>query len=85
VVTLISGILFFFSNSLFFRFYYDFYIPSENQLLTSTDFKKIKKEMDRIISKNLSITREEVSPEEAKFAFSLFSFSLFIHCFSLTL
>ncbi|MED6183811.1 hypothetical protein PIB30_041269 [Stylosanthes scabra] len=42
-------------------FYYDFDIES----LTDNDLKKIKKEMDRIISRNLPLVREEVSRDEA--------------------
>lgn len=43
-------------------FYYDFDIDS----LTDKDLKKIKKEMDRIISRNLPLIREEVSRAEAQ-------------------
>lgn len=43
-------------------FYYDFDI----QPLTDKDLKKIKKEMDRIIRRNLPLIREEVSREEAE-------------------
>lgn len=46
-------------------FYYDFFMTN-NTALQSEDFKKIKKQMDKIISKNLPITREEVSREEAE-------------------
>eukprot|EP00252_Welwitschia_mirabilis_P001413 TRINITY_DN11281_c0_g1_i1.p1 TRINITY_DN11281_c0_g1~~TRINITY_DN11281_c0_g1_i1.p1 ORF type:complete len:666 (-),score=140.94 TRINITY_DN11281_c0_g1_i1:548-2545(-) len=43
-------------------FYYDFDI----QPLSDNDLKKIKKEMDRIISQDLPLIREEVSREEAE-------------------
>ncbi|KAJ1699871.1 hypothetical protein LUZ63_008383 [Rhynchospora breviuscula] len=43
-------------------FYYDF----DMEPLTDKDLKKIKKEMDRIINRNLPLTREEVSREEAQ-------------------
>jgi len=43
-------------------FYYDF----DMEPLTDKDLKRIKKEMDRIISRNLPLLREEVSREEAK-------------------
>lgn len=43
-------------------FYYDF----DMQPLTDKDLKKIKKEMDRIIRRNLPLIREEVSREEAE-------------------
>jgi len=46
-------------------FYYDFYMK-DGSVLKEEDFKKIKKEMDKIISKDLPITREEVSREEAR-------------------
>lgn len=46
------------------RFYYDFYIPDGQ--LSQDDFKKIKKEMDKIIAKDLPFRREEVSREEAR-------------------
>ena len=56
-------------------FYYDFYVPEttdpetgdvvESRKLTDQDLKKVKKQMDKIISKNYPITREEVSREEA--------------------
>ncbi|XP_061371002.1 threonine--tRNA ligase, chloroplastic/mitochondrial 2 [Gastrolobium bilobum] len=42
-------------------FYYDF----DMEPLTDTDLKKIKKEMERIISRNLPLVREEVSRDEA--------------------
>ncbi|KAL5581719.1 hypothetical protein UlMin_014161 [Ulmus minor] len=42
-------------------FYYDF----DMEPLTDRDLKKIKKEMDRIIGKNLPLVREEVSRDEA--------------------
>lgn len=58
-------------------FYYDFYFPDkvddatgevieEGRKLTDADLKAVKKEMDKIISKDLPITREEVSREEAE-------------------
>ncbi|ONK68508.1 uncharacterized protein A4U43_C05F12570 [Asparagus officinalis] len=43
-------------------FYYDF----DMDPLTDKDLKKIKKEMDRIIRRNLPLVREEVSREEAQ-------------------
>ncbi|WOL06380.1 threonine--tRNA ligase, chloroplastic/mitochondrial 2 [Canna indica] len=43
-------------------FYYDF----DMEPLTDKDLKRIKKEMDRIISRNLPLIREEVSREEAQ-------------------
>ncbi|ESQ36981.1 hypothetical protein EUTSA_v10002438mg [Eutrema salsugineum] len=43
-------------------FYYDF----DMEPLTDKDLKRIKKEMDRIISRNLPLLREEVSREEAR-------------------
>lgn len=56
-------------------FYYDFFFPEttdpetgetvEARKLTDQDLKKVKKAMDKIISKNYPITREEVSREEA--------------------
>ncbi|KAL8136609.1 hypothetical protein V2J09_002610 [Rumex salicifolius] len=42
-------------------FYYDF----DMEPLTDRDLKRIKKEMDRIIGRNLPLIREEVSREEA--------------------
>ncbi|CAB9504103.1 Threonine--tRNA ligase catalytic [Seminavis robusta] len=57
-------------------FYYDFYFPETTDAetgetiparkLSDQDLKKIKKAMDKIVSKNYPITREEVSREEAK-------------------
>ena len=57
-------------------FYYDFYFPEtvdeetgetiEARKLTDADLKIVKKAMDKIISKNYPITREEVSREEAE-------------------
>lgn len=57
-------------------FYYDFYFPEtidpktgetvESRKLSERDLKKIKKQMDKIISKNYPITKEEVSREEAE-------------------
>ncbi|KAL9265003.1 Threonine--tRNA ligase, chloroplastic/mitochondrial 2-like protein [Drosera capensis] len=43
-------------------FFYDF----DMEPLTDKDLKRIKKEMDRIIGRNLQLTREEVSREEAQ-------------------
>ncbi|KAJ6825935.1 threonine--tRNA ligase, chloroplastic/mitochondrial 2 [Iris pallida] len=43
-------------------FFYDF----DMEPLSDKDLKKIKKEMDRIISRNLPLIREEVSREEAQ-------------------
>ncbi|CAL5083772.1 unnamed protein product [Urochloa decumbens] len=43
-------------------FYYDF----DMEPLTDKDLKKVKKEMDRIIRRNLPLVREEVSREEAQ-------------------
>ncbi|KAI6697592.1 hypothetical protein NL676_017711 [Syzygium grande] len=43
-------------------FYYDF----DMEPLTDRDLKRIKKEMDRIIGKNLPLLREEVSRDEAQ-------------------
>jgi len=57
-------------------FYYDFYFPETtdeetgevipSRKLTDADLKMVKKAMDKIISKNYPITREEVSREEAR-------------------
>ena len=57
-------------------FYYDFYFPEtidaetgetiESRKLNDQDLKKVKKQMDKIISKNYPITKEEVSREEAE-------------------
>lgn len=61
-------------------FYYDFYFPETTRVdeetgeeivvparkLTDADLKKVKKAMDKIISKNYPILREEISREEAK-------------------
>ena len=57
-------------------FYYDFYFPESidpetketipARKLTTDDLKDVKKAMDKIISKNLPITREEVTREEAE-------------------
>lgn len=57
-------------------FYYDFYFPETvheetgevvpARKLTDSDLKEIKKAMDKIISKDYPIYREEVSREEAK-------------------
>ncbi|OMO94365.1 hypothetical protein CCACVL1_06040 [Corchorus capsularis] len=43
-------------------FYYDF----DMEPLTDKDLKRIKKEMDRIIKRNLPLVREEVSRDEAQ-------------------
>jgi threonyl-tRNA synthetase len=57
-------------------FYYDFYFPPtadpatgevvEGRKLSDDDLKDIKKAMDKIMSKDLPITREEVSRDEAR-------------------
>lgn len=57
-------------------FYYDFFFPEttdpetgetvEARKLSDQDLKKVKKAMDKIVSKNYPITREEVTREEAK-------------------
>ena len=57
-------------------FYYDFFFPEttdpetgetvEARKLTDQDLKAVKKAMDKIISKNYPITREEVTREEAR-------------------
>jgi len=57
-------------------FYYDFYFPEtidpeteetiESRKISDQDMKKIKKQMDKIISKNYPITKEVVSREEAE-------------------
>jgi len=57
-------------------FYYDFYFPEttdpetgetvEGRKLNDEDLKKVKKAMDKIVSKDYPITREEVSREEAE-------------------
>jgi len=57
-------------------FYYDFYFPDTvdsetgetlpGRKLSDADLKKVKKAMDKIISKDFPITHEEVSLEEAK-------------------
>jgi len=56
-------------------FYYDFFFPEnanpetgvlESRKLVDADLKTIKKKMDKIISANYPIIREEVSREEAK-------------------
>lgn len=44
-------------------FFYDFDMP---QPLTEKDLPKIRKEMQRILRKNLPFIREEVSVEEAR-------------------
>jgi len=57
-------------------FYYDFYFPETtdpetgetipSRKLSDSDLKAVKKSMDKIISKNYPITREEVSRDEAR-------------------
>jgi len=57
-------------------FYYDFYFPEtidaetgdtvESRKLSDQDLKQVKKRMDKIISKNLPMTVEEVTREEAR-------------------
>jgi len=52
-------------------FYYDFYFPptpehETGRKLTEADLKVIKKEMDKIISMDLPILREEVSRDQAR-------------------
>ena len=57
-------------------FYYDFFFPEATdeetgetvpaRKLSDQDLKKVKKAMDKIISKNYPITREEVTREEAE-------------------
>ena len=57
-------------------FYYDFYFPETidpetgdsvpGRKLTDQDLKSVKKQMDKIVSKNYPITREEVTREEAR-------------------
>jgi len=57
-------------------FYYDFFFPEtkdqetgetiESRKLSDGDLKKVKKAMDKIISKNYPIFREEVTREEAR-------------------
>lgn len=47
-------------------FYYDF---DMDETITSEDFPKIEKEMQKIIDENLEIVREEVSRDEAKAMF----------------
>ena len=57
-------------------FYYDFFFPETTdpetgetvpaRKLSDQDLKQVKKAMDKIISKDYPITREEVSREEAK-------------------
>ncbi len=43
-------------------FYYDFHCPSHNnKVLSESDLKEIKKEMDKIIKKKLPFIREEVT------------------------
>ncbi|MFA6829536.1 MAG: threonine--tRNA ligase [Bacilli bacterium] len=50
-------------------FYYDMKLP-ENQVISESDFAKIEAEMKKIVSENLPIVREELSPEEAKQVFA---------------
>jgi threonyl-tRNA synthetase len=47
------------------RFYYDFEIPDCQ--LSSSDLKKIKKEMDKIIKRNVAFRCETVSFEDARY------------------
>ena len=47
-------------------FYYDFCMKGEKEFLTQDDLPKIKKAMEKIISKDLPMVREEVSREEAR-------------------
>ena len=48
-------------------FYYDFYFPDGGgDVIDEASLKKIKKQMDKIISANLPIVREEVTREEAR-------------------
>ena len=57
-------------------FYYDFFFPETtdpetgetipSRKLTDADLKQVKKAMDKIMSKNYPITREEVTREEAE-------------------
>jgi threonyl-tRNA synthetase len=47
------------------RFYYDFFFPNGEQLSVE-NLAAIKKEMERIIKRNLPITREELTREEAR-------------------
>ena len=57
-------------------FYYDFYFPETtdpetgetipSRKLTDADLKQVKKNMDKIMSKDYPITREEVTREEAE-------------------
>ena len=49
------------------RFYYDFDVPEP---FSPDDFEKIEAEMRKIISENLPIVREEMSPDDAKALFS---------------
>jgi threonyl-tRNA synthetase len=44
-------------------FYYDFAMPSP---IADKDLPKIRKEMQKIIRKNLPIVKEDVDPEEAR-------------------
>lgn len=47
-----------------FRFFYDFAIPDHQ--LKPDDLKTIRKEMDKIIKKNIPIVKEEISYENAQ-------------------
>ncbi len=42
-------------------FYYDFHCPNNNKILSESDLKEIKKEIDKIIKKKLPFIREEVT------------------------
>ncbi len=42
-------------------FYYDFHCPDKNEVLSESDLKEIKKEIDKIIKKKLPFVREEVT------------------------
>jgi threonyl-tRNA synthetase len=44
-------------------FFYDFDMPAP---LTEQDLPQIRKEMQRILKKNLPFVREEVTPDEAR-------------------
>lgn len=49
-------------------FYFDFEVLDDNPI-TEDDFKKIEKEMKHIIKQNQPITRDEISPDEARTLF----------------
>lgn len=61
------------------RFYYDFYVPGEQ--ISESDLKKIKKEMDKIIKKDLPLIREEVTREEARYCYHLLNISFHVATF----